>query len=205
MSVTPTNKQVWKNKWRGRTEPVNPFARSLAKKVRKGNLLDVGCGNGTDSLFFVTHGLTVTATDFSKSGIDILRVAAKERELPITMLLHDTAKKFPFKNSSFDVIYAHLALHYFNDTTTRKIFAEMKRLLKPGGLFFVKCKSTDDALYGVGTEVGPDMYRSDHTRHFFSREYMKSVIKDFRMLSLRSSRSSYHGKTSAFISAVASK
>lgn len=205
MKPALTNKEVWKNKWRGRIEPINGFARSLVKKVRPGKLLDVGCGNGTDSVFFASHGFAVTATDFSESGIDILVKSAKEQGLQITALLHDTAKKFPLADNSFDVIYAHLALHYFDDLTTRAVFSEMERLLKPGGLLFVKCKSTDDALYGEGEEVGPDMYRSDHVRHFFSRQYMTSVLAGFHIVSLTSSKSTYHGRQSAFVAAIARK
>lgn len=166
-------------------------------------LLDVGCGNGTDSIYFARHGFQVVATDFSQSGIEILRHAVPQQGILITAKRHDTTKRFPFRDASFDVIYAHLSLHYFDDVTTRKVFREMRRLLKPKGRFYVKCKSTDDPLYGVGVEVAPDMYRSDHTRHFFSRSYMMSVLDDFSDIAVKNSVSTYHGKTSAFVEAIA--
>lgn len=208
MPIAPTNRQVWKNKWRGRTEPVNAFAKTLVRRMGKGRgrkILDIGCGNGTDSLYFSRSGFAVTATDFSESGIETLRSSAVANGLSVTSLLHDTAKKFPFPDATFNAVYAHLALHYFDDAVTRRVFADVQRLLKPNGYFFVKCKSVDDSFYGKGTKVGPDTYRSDHTRHFFSADYMREMLEGFHILSLRRSSSFFHGKRSAFIAAIARK
>ena len=199
---------MWRKKWESRTEPVNLFAKSLIRRLGKGRgrtVLDVGCGNGVDSLYFAARGYRVTATDFSESGIEALDRLAREKKLKIVSKLHDTSKKFPLKDGSFDIVYAHLALHYFDDATTRKVFAEMRRLLRKGGLLFVKCKSTKDCLYGKGERIGPDIFREGHVRHFFTPEYMKEMLGGFTILSLRTSSSAYHGKTSAFVSAVARK
>ena len=166
-------------------------------------LLDVGCGNGVDSLFFAKQGYAVTATDFSESGIAALHASAETDGLFLRTHLHDTAKKFPFDHGTFDVIYAHLALHYFDDATTQKVFAEMRRLLKKGGLFFVKCKSTKDCQYGKGEQIGPDMFRDGHIRHFFTPAYLRSLLAQYTILSERSSSARYHGKTSAFVQAIA--
>ncbi len=204
--MKPSNRAVWQKKWEGRKDPVNAFAKGLVRRLGHGRgrtILDVGCGNGVDSLYFAARGYDVTATDFSESGIAILRSQAKEKDLIIDARLHDTARTFPFRKHAFDIIYAHLALHYFDDAVTRKVFSEMKRLLKKGGLLFVKCKSTKDCLYGVGEEIGPDIFREGHVRHFFTPAYMKDVLGKFRLLSIRTSRSSYHGKTSAFVAAIA--
>lgn len=206
--MSATNRAVWQKKWEGRQEPVNAFAKSLVRKLGEGRsrkILDVGCGSGVDSLYFARHGYAVTATDFSRSGIEILRRRADEDHLKIDASLHDTAKTFRFPDRSFDVIYAHLALHYFDDRTTRKVFAEMRRLLKPKGVFFVKCKSTKDCQYGTGEQVGPDMFRDGHVRHFFTPAYMKAMLEGFTVRSLRSSASAYHGKRSAFVAAVATR
>ncbi len=203
-----TNKQVWRKKWNDRREPVNAFARTVLRRLGDGRgrtLLDVGCGIGRDSVFFATNGYRVTATDFSESGIAALEAGKQRRGLNMRTMLHDTSKRFPFPDGSFDIIYAHLSLHYFDDRSTRKVFAEMHRLLRKGGMFFVKCKSTDDAYYGKGDRVGPDTFRHGHVRHFFTKNYMTSVLQDFDILSLRRSSSFFHGKTSGFVAAIAKK
>lgn len=204
--MTRTNREVWQKKWDGRDEPVNVMAKELLQTydMSKGRkLLDVGCGNGTDSLLFAEHGFDVTATDFSESGVRILLDRAKDLTLHIDARLHNTEERFPWDDGSFDVIYAHLALHYFDHATTMTVFREMRRLLKVGGSLFVKCKSTKDCLYGIGERVGPDMYLSDHLRHFFTPEYLREVLAPFHVLTLKESSSAYHGKISAFVEAHA--
>lgn len=207
--MTQSNAQVWRNKWAGRREPVNAFMQSAVRRLGPGRgrtLLDLGCGMGVDSMYASRRGFRVTAVDFSPSGIEALQHAAKQRTLKnIVPLLHDIARPLPFSNATFDVVYAHLSVHYFDDRTTRAVITEVHRVLRPGGFFFVKCKSINDPLYGKGECLGPDIYRSDHTRHFFSREYLRSLLEEFVILDLRSTSSTYHGKSSAFVQAVANK
>jgi ubiquinone/menaquinone biosynthesis C-methylase UbiE len=209
MDVQEFQRRQWRDKWADRRGDVNAFAKKVFRmlpKKRPVTLLDLGCGNGVDSLFFASHGVSVTALDFSESGIDALRADIKKSGLKqIKPVLHDLSKRLPFKSSAFDVIYAHLSVHYFDDAATRAIFAEMLRVLKPGGSLFVKCKSVDDALYGVGDKIGPDMYRKGHIRHFFSRDYMKGLLSDWKIVSVRRTSSTYHLYKSSFIEAVAKK
>ena len=195
----------WRNKWVGkRISPPNTFARRAFELIKKAKgprtLVDVGCGDGRDSIFFSERGLKVTALDLSESGIEKL----KGRDKRIKCVLGDI-RKHVFPPDSFDVVYAHLSLHYFDDHATRRIFKKLFRVLRRGGLIFVKCKATDDPLFGKGEKVGENMYRSGHTRHFFTTEYMRENLKDFEIIRVRKTRSSYDGFPSAFIEAIASK
>ncbi|MDO8522417.1 MAG: class I SAM-dependent methyltransferase [bacterium] len=197
-------KEYWKNRWvTGERNPPNPFAKKAYALIRKRNyitLLDIGCGDGRDSLYFAEKGLRVSALDFSKNGVTNL----KSLNSNIKTYVGDI-RKMPFGQNSFDIVYAHLSLHYFDDKETDKIFENLYRILKKGGLIFVKCKSTDDALYGKGEKRGPDMYRDGHLRHFFSKEYMASKMKKFKILKLRKTSSVYDLYKSSFIEAIATK
>ncbi len=194
----------WKNKWANRpSESANRFAVRAYKLIRAKKiktLLDLGCGAGRDARYFSRKGLTVTAIDRSTTGMAQL----KTRNPRINCILGDV-RMVKLKKNSFDVIYAHLSLHYFDDRTTRRVFQKIHRALKPKGLFFVKCKSVDDPLCGKGTKVGADMYYLGHIRHFFSKGYMQEMLSSFKILSLRKTSSIYHHYKSAFIEAAATK
>lgn len=200
--------EYWKTKWDKReTTAENAFARtcfSFVKPTHK-TLLDVGCGDGEDALFFAKRGLAVTAVDFSESGINKLNEKIRNKQLKNVQAIQADIKNMDFKDSSFDIIYAHLSLQYFDDETTTKIFDRLFTLLKPSGLIFVKCKSTDDALYGVGEHVGKDMYVKGHLRHFFSEAYMREKLVRFKILEVKKTSSVYHLYKSSFIEAVAMK
>ena len=194
----------WKDKWtHHQLEAPNNFAQRAYERIKSKNLktlLDVGCGNGRDSLYFFQKGLQVTAIDFSESGIQNL----KNKE-PGIKTLQQNIHDIQFPKNTFDVIYAHLSLHYFDDQTTNTIFHALYAILKEHGLLFVKCKSTNDPLFGKGEMIAEDMYREGHVRHFFSKEYMKEKLKDFKILQIRKTNSAYHGTQSSFIEAVAMK
>ena len=192
----------WKTRWSDQAlEPPNNFAVRAYRLIRAKKLktlLDLGCGDGRDSVYFHEKGLEVTAEDFSESGIMKLKV----RESGVKAI-QKNIQDIRFPKHSFDVIYAHLSLHYFDDRTTRKIFDKLYTILKKGGLIFIACKSTDDPLFGKGEKITENMYRKGHVRHFFTKEYMKKQLKDFKILNIKKTSSTYSGYKSSFIEAIA--
>ncbi|MGZ4107623.1 MAG: class I SAM-dependent methyltransferase, partial [Tumebacillaceae bacterium] len=97
-------------------------------------VLEIGCGSGSDTKALVEEGFHVTGTDFSTSALQLVR-----EQLPdVPLLLHDVRDPFPFGNGAFDMVRASLALHYFDDSTTRRIADEIKRLLRPRGLLLYR-------------------------------------------------------------------
>lgn len=201
---------LWKKIW---SEPKqmasNNFARRSFSDIKNKpfkTLLDLGCGIGADSIFFSQHGLDVTSVDFSESGIQQLKEQVSAKNIDnITPVVMDISK-LDFPPNSFDVIYAHLSLHYFDDQTTTSIFDEVHTILKPKGVFFVKCKSIEDSLYGVGQQVDKDMFdRDGHVRHFFSKEYMAEKLDRFDIIKIGKTSSTYSQYKSSFVEAIATK
>ena len=198
----------WKLKWKEIKNNVpNNFARRsfscIANKEYK-KLLDLGCGDGRDSVYFSRKGLKVTAVDFSESGIENLRKKVIENNLNIKTICSDI-QNINFGNNSFDVIYAHLSLHYFDDKTTTDVFSRLYDILKPNGRIFIKCKSVEDYLFGKGEKVGENMYIKKHIRHFFDKSYMTDKLSMFKIIRVRKSSSKYYEYKSSFIEAIATK
>ncbi len=197
--------RYWKNKWKNRAKkPPNLFAKrsySLAKDKNFKTLLDLGSGDGRDSVYFLNKGYKVTAVDFSGSGIDKLK-SLHNKNLAV---FKKDIREINFPKNSFDIIYAHLSLHYFNYKETAEIFKEIFKLLKKGGCVFVKCKSVEDFLFGKGVKLGENIYRKGYTRHFFTKVYMRENLSDFKILKVRKTSSIYCGYKSSFIEAVATK
>jgi SAM-dependent methyltransferase len=194
--------EIWSNH---PLRSANSFARRTYRLIEARNLrtlLDLGSADGRDSLYFHKKGLQVTAADHSETAIRKLR----ERNPDINCLLTDI-RDLNLRENSFDVVYTYLSLHYFDDETTRRIFDNLHGIMKKGGLFLAKVKSVDDRLFGKGERVGENMYRTGHTRHFFSREYMLELLERYRyeVIRVRKTSSSYHGYKSSFIEAVATK
>lgn len=168
-------------------------------------ILELGCGAGNDSNYFAMLGHQVLATDFSEVAIEKNREFYKNDNLTFEVL--DISNALPFKNNSYDLVYARLSLHYFTDEKTREIVGEIARILKPGGLLAFVCKSTSDPKYGVGKMIEKDMYENGgHVRHFFSKNYTEKLLQDeFETLKLEEGEEEFYSDISAFIKVIARK
>ena len=116
----------------------------------------------------------MVATDFSRSAVAETAAAARRQRLArlAVVQVDHSRPPLPFVDRCFDLVYSHLSVHYFSDAVTTEVFDELHRVMKPGALLCVKCKSVDDDLYGQGERLGEQIYcREGHVRHFFSKEY----------------------------------
>jgi SAM-dependent methyltransferase len=103
-----------------------PFAGYRGKRV-----LEVGCGAGTDLMRFARGGAIVTGVDISSSAIALARQNFEQQNLEADLREAD-GERLPFEAATFDLVYAHGVVQYTADD--RRLVAEARRVLKPGGL-----------------------------------------------------------------------
>ena len=194
----------WKDKWINKNNwPESLFAKRVylfIKNKRLKTVLDLGCGGGRDSQYFSRKGLVVTALDIATGE----QQQEKLKRNNIRFIKSDIGD-IRLKDDSFDMIYAHLSLHYFDNKKTEKILGNLYKILKPGGYIFIKCKSIDDPLFGKGKMIENNFYDFGHTRHFFSKEYMREKLKDFRIIKIFKTNSFKNPGRASFIEAFAQK
>lgn len=162
------------------------FAEWCMKYLPRGDrILELGAGTGSDSLFLAGQGFEVVATDFSQPALDKLKETAIDNT-HIETEQFDLSNPFPFEDQSFDAVYAHLALHYFNRQTTQQIYDEIYRVLKPEGVVAVLLNSTADSEYGQGERIEDDYFDiSDKgPKRYFSPESLSTFTGKFKTLVL---------------------
>lgn len=199
------DRQFWNANWAkwSRDFTPSPFAVKALKLIKINDfhdVLDLGCGTGGNSLFFAANGLNVTACDVSDAALET--VESFKRPKIKTKRADMTAADFG--KERYDAVFACLSLHYFGDAVTRRIVSSIRESLRAGGLFFARCKSVKDPLFGVGERVGENMYRAEYVRHFFTPEYMRDVLSDFSDAAVSETTGDYFGDC-AFVDAVAVK
>ena len=192
----------WKDKWINKNNwPESLFAKRVylfIKNKKLKTVLDLGCGGGRDSQYFSRKGLVVTAIDMATGE----QQQEKLKRNNIRFIKSDIGN-IRLKDDSFDMIYAHLSLHYFDNKKTEKILGNLYKILKPGGYIFIKCKSIDDPLFGKGKMIENNFYDFGHTRHFFSKEYMREKLKDFRIIKIFKTNSFKNPDRASFIEVFA--
>lgn len=110
-------------------------AAHLLPHLRPGlRVLDFGCGPGTISVGLAKvvapgelHGI-----DMEESQIDLARAVAKAGGHDNAIFRVGDVTALPFEDNFFDVAHCHNVLMHVPDT--RAVLAEVKRVLKPGGL-----------------------------------------------------------------------
>jgi SAM-dependent methyltransferase len=207
-----SQREIWDSLYRERgsidvaSAPPTDFAvRVGALLTKPSDILELGCGAGWDAAHFASLGHRVLATDFSDAVIAAGRRRFEGAE-GLTFEAQEIAEPFPAAAATYDLVYARLSLHYFDDATTRRVFAEVACVLRPNGLLAFMCKSTEDRLYGEGDPMGPDMFHSHHLPHFFSEAYTRDVLAarfDVEALVMRSG--DLYGAPSAWVEAVTRK
>lgn len=105
--------------------------QQLIDKLNKGHTLDLGCGIGQFTDYWIKQGFQVTSADISVDALSAL----KDRTPAATTIELDMSKPLPFMAGAFDVVFANLSIHYFDEDTTLALSGEIHRVLKPGGLF----------------------------------------------------------------------
>lgn len=196
----------WDHKWKTQSSQKNSIfsrkiLRFLSPKTHQ-SILEVWAWIGEDAIFFAKKWFQVRATDYSQNAID--RITFHGNPNIKTSILDLTS--IPKNIWTYDIVYAHLSLHYFSDSVTQEIFTTLKSHLKPGGYLCVKCKSTDDMLAQRCTPDNKGITSIDgKVYHFFSRTYMKQLAEDLTITYLRKTHSTYRNYRSSFIELIAQK
>lgn len=108
------------------------FLFSLVSGKNK-RILDVACGTGKSTEPLLRNEIEVVGCDHDPLMIEEAKKQAVLKNLPITYVVAE-AEKLPFIDSSFDVVTVGTAFHWF---VNEKSIAEIKRVLKSNGLFFI--------------------------------------------------------------------
>jgi len=150
-------------------------------------VLDLGCGNGHNSIYLIDKGYQVIACDFSKEAIKVI----KERIPEANTWLFDLRNGLPFKNHSAKVIIADLSLHYFNWKKTKEIRDEIFRVLDKNGFLLCRVNSTNDIHYGagIGDMIEENYYRLGNCyKRFFDEKQLKELFKNTSILFLKETK-----------------
>ena len=95
-------------------------------------LLDIGCGEGRNAVFFARNGYHVTAFDTSAKGVEKTESLAREAGVSIQAFVADI-NEFRL-DEAFDVLFSTGVLHYVPQERRQELFADYRAHTNPDGL-----------------------------------------------------------------------
>lgn len=102
-------------------------------------LIELGCGNGRDSIYFSNRGCTVTSIDNARESIRELQ----EKHPEIKSICMDIRDIDSLENS-YEVIYSRFFLHSIDDEDEDKLLAWAYKSLAPRGVLLIEARTTKD-------------------------------------------------------------
>lgn len=100
----------------------------------KGEILDVGCGAGSNLLFLAGEGFSVHGVDLSPGAVDAARTRARAAGRSIDVREGDVLA-LPFEEGRFDALVDNGCFHTISFSRRERYAKEICRVLKPEGRF----------------------------------------------------------------------
>jgi tellurite methyltransferase len=112
------------------------FAEVILKYKKKGDLLDIGSGEGRNAVFLAEKGFNVNTIDISPTAIKKVDVLAKKNNVNIISNVADIVKyKF---NKKYDVITSFNVFMFLNKKALLDVISKIKYNTKNNGLNVIK-------------------------------------------------------------------
>jgi ubiquinone/menaquinone biosynthesis C-methylase UbiE len=117
-----------------------PESKRFISTLEKGSMvLDLGCGNGRNSIYLAKEEKDVVGLDFSSALLKIVSNKVEWKDVREKVkLIEGDCSSLPFKNGSFDAVLYIATLHHLPTPKERlNSLLEIKRCLKPEGRVLV--------------------------------------------------------------------
>jgi SAM-dependent methyltransferase len=149
-------------------------------------VLELGAGQGRDTLYLARRGFHVDALDYAPEGLEEIEAKAGAAGLAdrVTIAIHDARQRLPFADDGVDACYSHMLLCMELTTPElERLVAELRRVVRAGGLVVYTVRTTDDAHYGAGVALGDNMYEhGGFVVHFFDRALIDRLATGFTLV-----------------------
>jgi ubiquinone/menaquinone biosynthesis C-methylase UbiE len=119
--------------------------RRLIGPLKGKRILDVGCGTGRGVADFMDIAQLTIGADASQDML--LSAVQKAGDRSNVGFVRAYAQSLPFPTGYFDVVTSLNFLHLFSLQTQTEMIAEMKRVVRPGGIVVLEF---DNAVHGLG-------------------------------------------------------
>ncbi len=189
----PNSGGVWENKfkkgWGEGKSPEQHFLKFVEKHKNEigPDILDIGSGEGRQLIPLAKAGYNVVGLELTEEGIKITK-EKQNTEKTDAKLVRGNFHNLPFRDNTYNTVISIQAMQHNNWQGAEIAFSEAVRVLKPGGLFFLRVNSdkhpaqdnekiiNDKGLTWTRNEEG---FRGLH--HNFSLEELQELATKYNL------------------------
>ena len=138
-------------------------------------ILDVGCGGGRtlQRLLGRSNGATVYGIDISEESVAKARRVNADLLDTRVFVRQGSAAELPYADRTFDLVTAVETVYFWRDLP--RCFAEVKRVLKPGGLFAILLEVSSPDCVWTRVVDGMTTYSPEQLKAFLEQAGLRDV------------------------------
>ena len=177
------DKEYWSNYYADNQMPKEPstFAKFILPRLDEGkHLIELGCGNGRDSLYFSKNNINVHAVDQVTSEINFLNENFADENI---IFISDDFTNLSntdndmIKNTKYNYIYSRFTFHSINEKKEDKTLNWIGEKLDKNGLFLLEARSIKDPMLKQGDSLSETENFTTHYRRYMELEKIKKKIE----------------------------
>jgi ubiquinone/menaquinone biosynthesis C-methylase UbiE len=206
-----TNQKIWEESFKDQvkyssynTAPVDVIVRNVSyylrarfnsEQINKLKFLEIGCGAGVNLAWLAKKGVQVSGIDISEEALDLAKQKLQEENIRYDSLVHTSATNLPFEDDFFSGVVESCVVQHISEVERSKVFSEIYRVLKPGGVFIGHMLDRDCTAFEVENSDKGSMIFEDSEKpkfyltnigyaHFFSEEELRVMLKSFSVIDI---------------------
>lgn len=179
----------------------NAYLRAQAGLlVPGGRVLCVADGEGRNSVWLARQGLQVDAFDIAEVGVRKAQKLAESAGVHVNYRVAD-CDQWPWQASAYDAVVA-IFVQFADPEMRARLFANMVRTLKPGGLLILQGYTPKQLEYKTG---GPPILSHLYTPELLREAFGALEIVELREYEAQLAEGTQHFGHSALVGLVARK
>lgn len=124
-------------------------------------ILDVGCGEGRNAVYFLQKNYPIFGIDPNEIAIQYCRYLAKsiQPETDVHRFQVGDGEAIPFHAGAFEAVLSSAVLHFADGHAHFwKMITEIHRVLKPGGIFWMRMCTGFGKILETSQDLGDGRY-----------------------------------------------
>lgn len=149
-----------------------PLVKKLLKYLPSGKVLELGAGEGRNSLFLAQNGFDARAIDSSSVGIDKLLRNAQQMGVSIRAEVGDITELEI--EEKYDAVVCTFVFHHIKKSKAPQLLQYIKNVVREGGFVVITAFTKDGEFYA----------KDSSGEHFYpGHDELKELFSDFDIVS----------------------
>ena len=157
----------------------SPFAQMVFHNYMEPgkDLIELGCGDGSDSIYFAENGLNVLGIDSSKFAIQKLQDIIHLDNC--TLICEDFVSAETIYQTQYDYCYSRYTLSEITELQETQVFDKIYYMLREKGYFFIEAWSVPNRKYSYGKDImEKDSIYDEHYERYIDLVELRKKLKN---------------------------